>query len=68
VAKYEVWGRKEIGKGKRQRLGFGFSNEREAQKARTKFRADGLLDCIVVQRPPRYGSIEGMQKAERNSD
>jgi hypothetical protein len=68
VAKYEVWGRKEIGKGKRQRLAFGFSKEIEAQKARIAFRADGFLDSVVVQRPPRYGSIEGLQKAGRDSD
>jgi hypothetical protein len=67
VAKYEVWGRVEIRNGKRRRLAFGFSKEVEAKKARAVFLADGFQDCIVVQRPPRYGSILGLQKAGRKS-
>ncbi len=68
MAKYEVWGRREIGKGKRERLAFGLSNEVDAQKVRSKYRAEGLADCIIVQRPPRYGSIKGLQKTGRRSE
>ena len=55
VVKYEIWGRKQIGKGKRRRLAFGFSNEGDAQAAKTDCVAKGWLDCILAQRPPRNG-------------
>jgi hypothetical protein len=47
--KYEIWGRKQIGKGKRRRLAFVFSNEGDAQAARTDFVAKARLDCTVAQ-------------------
>ena len=65
LAKYEVWGRKEISKGRRQRLAFGLSSEADARSARTELMEKGFLDTVVVQRPPRYGRIEGLQNQGR---
>jgi hypothetical protein len=69
VAKYEVWGRKEVGKGQRYRLAFGFSTEADARSADAKLKAQGFQDTVVVQRPPRYGCIAGLQKTglQKNS-
>jgi hypothetical protein len=65
LSKYEVWGRKEIGKGRRQRLAFGLSSEADARSARTELMAKGFQDTVVVQRPPQYGRIGGLQNQGR---
>ena len=47
VAKYEVWGRKEIGKGQRQRLASGLLTEPEARRDPYLLRdvTTILIDC-----------------------
>ena len=45
MPKYEVWGRKEIGKGKRTKLAYGIVSEAEAKRIRQLFIEKGFLDC-----------------------
>ncbi len=66
MAKYEVWGRKEIGKGKRQRLAYGLMTEEDARTAREQSIVQGWQDCVVTQRPARYGKIAGLQREGRS--
>lgn len=66
TAKYEVWGRKGRDE-ERQRLAFGFSSEREARTERARLMKSGFLDVVIVQRPPRYAWIKGLQNAGRDS-
>jgi len=67
LAKYEVWGRTETGKGRSRRLAFGFSNEADARSARAELMAKGFHDTVVVQRPPRYGRVGGLQNQGRQN-
>jgi hypothetical protein len=60
-AKYEVWGRRKP-RGKREPLAFGFPTEKAARIVCGEMCQKGFLDCVVVQRPPRYGWITGLQK------
>jgi hypothetical protein len=65
MAKYEVWGRKEIGRGKRQRLAHGLASETRARRELEKLKAEGYKDAIITQRPPTYGGISGIQRQGR---
>lgn len=66
VAKYEVWGRKTRSRS-RSRLAFGFTTECRARTEREHLIKSGFIDVVIVQRLPRYGRIEGLQKARRDS-
>ena len=66
MAKYEIWGRKEIGLGKRRRLAYGFSTESAAREALEKLKAEGFEDSVITQRPPPYGRISGLQRGGRD--
>ena len=59
--KYEVWGSTNSDEGRR-RLASGFLTEEEAQAARKTLIQKGWVNCVVVQRPPRYGRMAGLQK------
>jgi len=61
MAKYEVWGRDGT-RQRRRRLRRGFSSEAEARRARIELARRGMVDLVVVQRPPSYGRIKGIQK------
>lgn len=65
MARYEIWGRMEFGRGKRQRLAYGFSAENDAREALEKLKAEGYKDSIIAQRPPAYGHISGIQREGR---
>ena len=60
-AKYEGWGRKKT-RAKRERLAFGFPTEKAARIICDEMSLKGFIDCVVVQRPPKYGQITGLQK------
>jgi hypothetical protein len=59
MAKYDVWGR--VGK-TRKRLRGGFASESDARRVRDELGRAGIGDLVVVQRPPSYGRIRGLQK------
>lgn len=59
--KYEVWGRKKLGQGRRVRLAYALENEADAKAARDRLKAGGFGDALIVQRPPKYGRNSGLQ-------
>jgi len=65
TAKAAWWNHWERGKGKRERLAFGFESESDARKAWEKLKSAGHKDCVIGQRPPKYGDINDRQKAAR---
>lgn len=65
MVKYEVWGRKEVGR-KRQRLAYGFESEASARKELEELRTEGRIDLIIAQRSPTYGRISGIQAQGRS--
>jgi hypothetical protein len=58
LATYEVWGRVA---GRLRRLQFGLSSQIEARRVRRELTEQGHSDLVIVQRPPRYGRIKGLQ-------
>jgi hypothetical protein len=48
VMKFEIWGRRKIGKGPRRKLAYGISNESDAKAKRAHFTQQGYDDCIVA--------------------
>jgi hypothetical protein len=48
VMKFEIWGRRKIGKGPRRKLAYGISNESDAKAKRAHFTQQGYVDCIVA--------------------
>jgi hypothetical protein len=65
MVRYEVWGRKELGQGKRLRLAHGLTTERGARTAREGLKAEGFKDAVIVQRPAKYGRTIGVQRQGR---
>ena len=63
--KYEVWGRKDVGRGKRVRLAFGLPDEAQSRIALEELKTKGYEDVVIVQRPSSYGKIPGLQRRGR---
>jgi hypothetical protein len=62
MAKYEVWARSDKA---RKRISRGFVTERDAREAMADLQAKGFRDLVIVQTPPRYGSIKGLTRKGR---
>ena len=64
MAKYEVWGRKAIGKGKRRKLAYGLCSENEAKTKRQELIDQGYSDCVCVRTQPAYDAGGGIARRQ----
>jgi hypothetical protein len=62
MANFEVWGRREIGKGKRRKLAYGIATEAAAKRVCKEFIAKGYLDCVCGRTQDRYDAGAGIAK------
>ena len=62
TVKFEVWGRKVVGKGQRLRLRFNLDSQASADRAVSQLRREGYADLVLMQRPLSYGRVKGILK------
>ena len=63
MAKYEIWGRKEWGKGNRKKIAYDIPTHDEAKSLRKVLIEGGYKDCIICQ--PQKTHVVGLE-IERN--
>ncbi len=52
--KYEIWGRKELGKGKRRKLAYNIPTQDEAKSLRKRLMAVGYADWVLCHTQTSY--------------
>jgi hypothetical protein len=52
--KYEIWGRKEWGKGERKKIAYNIPDQDEAKSLRKVLMAVGYHDCIICRTQKPY--------------